>query len=370
MDAYAAKPIGSRRLVLLTVLLLAATITTSAQTTPASSVLALRHPTLWESYREALSNGDSNAFGLTIAGALVALGVLIFAAASICDPMPKRAPARLVSSPPPPPEPSLPNPEFDKHLANVLALAEGSDDFSDEWFEREARQNLDVLLRDAHLIDARSAERELRCKKRSEQLEQLAQYAERLHGLVFSDTLKKLEAADTCQRRMLAEARRIARAAEARPKAPPPPPPDPVKMEAERRVSARQQELEALEHERQRKQRELEVEKLDRQIRDSRSYSKPDLAAERRQEARREAEEKIATELDAQEVAANAAEEKVARAQKRCVGIYQDPHILAGAKRARILEVLDQFNFKYDILPRGVAEFIEAGLEEDQIELA
>jgi hypothetical protein len=95
-----------------------------------------------------------------------------------------------------------------------------------------------------------------------------------------------------------------------------------------------------------------------------------EVAELRRAEVRRAAEDKLAIEADAQEVAANAAEERVTRAKKRCIAIYQESDILAGEKHARIVAVLDEFGYKYDILPRGVAEFIEQGFEEDENELA
>jgi hypothetical protein len=119
-----------------------------------------------------------------------------------------------------------------------------------------------------------------------------------------------------------------------------------------------------------------EVARYAREARDAESDLRPapplppppppvDIRALRREEARRDAEETINARLDATEVAANGAEEKVARAKKRCVEIYQDVQMRAGEKQVRIQEVLDAYNYPWSILPPAIREFMEDGAEED-----
>jgi hypothetical protein len=130
--------------------------------------------------------------------------------------------------------------------------------------------------------------------------------------------------------------------------------------------------LDALEHERQKKQRELEVERVGRQIRDSQTDLRSgsgsahmDEASRRRcQEARNAAEEAAAIKLDATDAAADAAAKKVSLAQNKCVHVFQDIHMRAGEKRARMQGILDSLEFRHDILPLAVQEFMEEGYQE------
>lgn len=92
-----------------------------------------------------------------------------------------------------------------------------------------------------------------------------------------------------------------------------------------------------------------------------------DEAIRRRQEAQQKAKEKFAVELDAFDVAADAAEEKVTRCKAKCNGIYQNLDMRAGEKRARIQDVLDSFGFAYDILPISAQELMEDGFKEKEL---
>ena len=90
-----------------------------------------------------------------------------------------------------------------------------------------------------------------------------------------------------------------------------------------------------------------------------------DEATRARQEARRKAEQAAAMDLDAVEVAADAATDKVTRAISKCIAIFQNVDMRVGEKRARIQGLLDSFGFKYDILPSGIRELMEEGYDEE-----
>lgn len=272
------------------------------------------------------------------------------------------------SSPPPPPPA---DPEKDRLLKEVIAFAEKAGNFSEEWLASEARRNLDVLLRDAEIIYARHAERALHKRERNKELKAVATYAARRCGLDYADIYAKLQRAEDIQHELLRTAQQFARERAAAKPAQAPPPTSPEKVEAEHRAKARQQELDALEHERQKKERELEVERVGRQIRDSQTDLRSgsgsvqmDEASRRRQKARNAAEEAAAIQLDATDAAADAAAKKVSLAQNKCVHVFQDIHMRAGEKRARIQGILDSLEFRHDILPLAVQEFMEEGYQE------
>jgi hypothetical protein len=329
-------------------------------------------PSFWES----LANGDKDAVSAAfVLGlfTLIAVLILIIIIANICRAI--RGWTQRTADPCPPtlPTPPLPaaDPEKDKFLKDVIALAEKTGNFSEEWLASEARQNSDVLLRDAEIIYARRAERTIRKKDHDKELEKVANYAARRHGLARADIYTKARWAENLQYELLRIAQKIVRARPSPKPAQAPPPPDPDKIEADRRAKARQQELEALEHERRKKEKELEAERVARQIRDSqtdlRAAEGPvtlDEAAQQRQEARRQAEAEANIAVDAAEAASDAVEKKVGLARSKCIRVFQNVDLRAGEKRAQIQGVLDSFGFKHDILPLAIQEFVEEGYQE------
>jgi hypothetical protein len=345
-----------------------ASLATAGQFSDALKSIQAPPPSLWERFM----NGDQDAAGIVLLaalGALVGLVVLITVVASTLNALftPRR---RRTVVAPTPPRPAA-DPEKDKYLKDVIALVEKTRNFSGDWLRAEAQRNLDVLLRDAELIYARHAERMLHKKDHDAERNRIATYAADRHGLSNANIYAKVQHAQDLQYDLLRIAQDIVKprpTVKRKPVQVPPPVPDPDKTEAERRAKARQQELDALEHERQKKQRELEVERVGRQIRDSqtdlRAGSAPaDEATGKKTEARRKAEDAAAVALDAEDAAAEAANKKVSLARDKCIRVFQDVDLRAGEKRARILGMLDEFNFKYDILPLAVAEFIEQGFD-------
>jgi hypothetical protein len=200
-------------------------------------------PSLWQRF----VNGDKDAAGIVIlaaVGAIIGLVVLIAIIASALNALvPPRPPCTVVASSPLPPPPPA-DPEKDMLLKEVIALAEKSGNFSEEWLASEARRNLDVLLRDAEIIYARHAERVLHKRERNKERKALATYAARRCGLAYADIYANLQRAEDIQYELLRTAQQIARQRAARTPQPAqaPPPPSPEKVEAERRAKARQQE--------------------------------------------------------------------------------------------------------------------------------
>ncbi len=86
--------------------------------------------------------------------------------------------------------------------------------------------------------------------------------------------------------------------------------------------------------------------------------------ARRRAETKRKAKTKCLIDLDAEELAAWHAEEKLSRVKARTIAIYQDVNMRLGEKRTRIQSILDSFDFRHDILPLSIQEFMEQTSEE------